>query len=72
MKKTILLICLLIAPALMRAQNTTSSPATFCHPWQGATVAYLGDSITDPGEVPAEHDWKGRDDWHYWASTSFR
>ena len=37
------------------------------HPWQGATVAYLGDSITDPGSVPDGHDWAGLNDWHYWG-----
>ena len=67
MKKTFLIICILLAPALMRAQSENPSNTTFFHPWQGATVAYLGDSIPDPGEVPAGHDWTGRDDWHYWG-----
>ena len=32
---------------------------TASHPWQGGRIAYLGDSITDPGTL--------RDDKHYWA-----
>lgn len=39
----------------------------FVHPWQGARVAFLGDSITDPGSVPEGHDWTGRKDFHYWG-----
>ena len=67
MKKTLYIICLLLASSLSRAQDTTPATPTFCHPWQGATVAYLGDSITDPGERPEGHDWTGRDNWHYWG-----
>lgn len=67
MKKTLLTICILLAPVLMRAQESTPSSATFCHPWQNAVVAYLGDSITDPGERPDGHDWTGRENWHYWG-----
>ena len=67
MKKTVLLFCIMLAPVLLRAQNVNTSATTFCHPWQGAVVAYLGDSITDPGERPDGHDWTGRDDWHYWG-----
>ena len=29
------------------------------HPWAGAKVAYLGDSITDPGVL--------KEDTHYWG-----
>lgn len=32
---------------------------TASHPWQGGRIAYLGDSITDPGTL--------RNDKHYWA-----
>ena len=32
---------------------------TASHPWQGKRIAYLGDSITDPGVL--------REDTHYWA-----
>lgn len=67
MKKTLYIICLLLVSSLLRAQDTTPSTPTLCHPWQGATVAYLGDSITDPGERPEGHDWAGRDNWHYWG-----
>ena len=62
MKKLILLAALLLSPLSMLSQN-----ATIEHPWKGARVAFIGDSITDPGAVPDNHDWTGRDDIHYWG-----
>lgn len=62
MKKLILLAALLLSPLSMLSQN-----ATIEHPWKGARVAFVGDSITDPGAVPDNHDWTGRDDIHYWG-----
>lgn len=55
MKKLILLAALLLSPLSMLSQN-----ATIEHPWKGARVAFIGDSITDPGAVPDNHDWTGR------------
>ncbi len=37
------------------------------HPWYGARVAFLGDSITDPGISQEKHDWTGKDNFHYWG-----
>lgn len=37
------------------------------HPWSKARVAFIGDSITDPGSVPDKHDWTGKPDTHYWG-----
>ena len=44
------------------------------HPWKGARVAFLGDSITDPNvtpgshrDTPSGHDWTGIKDNHYWG-----
>lgn len=44
------------------------------HPWWGARVAFFGDSITDsrvtpgnPNPIPANHDWTGKEDSHYWG-----
>ena len=67
--KRILSVLLLSAVALLsRAQEALP------HPWQGARVAFFGDSITDPGvvpknpsPVPANHDWTGIADSHYWG-----
>ena len=46
----------------------------FQHPWQGARVAFFGDSITDsrvvpsnPSPIPSGHDWTGIPDTHYWG-----
>ena len=61
MKKLLLSILSLTIAVSVSAQTT------FTHPWQGATVAYLGDSISDPGERPDGHDWTGRSNWHYWG-----
>lgn len=46
----------------------------FMHPWQGARVAFFGDSITDsrvvpknPAPLPKDNDWTGIKDSHYWG-----
>lgn len=62
MKKLLLLAASLLLPLSLFSQNTSVT-----HPWQGATVAFFGDSITDPGSVPDKHDWTGRQDTHYWG-----
>lgn len=62
MKKSALLAASILLPLSLLSQNTTIT-----HPWQGATVAFFGDSITDPGSVPDKHDWTGRGDAHYWG-----
>ncbi len=62
MKRLVLLAASLLLPLSMFSQNITVT-----HPWQGATVAFFGDSITDPGVVPDKHDWTGRPDTHYWG-----
>lgn len=62
MKKLVLLAASILLPLSLLSQN-----ATITHPWQGATVAFFGDSITDPGFVPDKHDWTGRSDTHYWG-----
>ena len=68
MKKTIrlsLLFTAVLATSLLAASCKESNCIN--HPWEGATVAYLGDSITDPGSVPDGHDWTGQENWHYWG-----
>ncbi|MBQ4287810.1 MAG: SGNH/GDSL hydrolase family protein [Bacteroidales bacterium] len=67
-KKYLLLVALALLPSVLLAQQT------FVHPWQGAWVAFFGDSITDsrvvPGtsrEIPRDHDWTGIQDNHYWG-----
>lgn len=62
MKKSALLAASILLPLSLLSQNTTIT-----HPWQGATVAFFGDSITDPGSVPDKHDWTGHGDTHYWG-----
>lgn len=62
MKKLVLLAASLLLPLSMFSQTMALT-----HPWQGATVAFFGDSITDPGSVPDKHDWTGRQDTHYWG-----
>ena len=62
MKKLLLLAASLLLPLSLFSQNTSVT-----HPWKGATVAFFGDSITDPGSVPDKHDWTGRQDTHYWG-----
>ena len=59
----------LVSFLALAAAILTSCKSSECfeHPWKGATVAYLGDSITDPGSVPDAHDWVGKEDWHYWG-----
>ena len=44
-----------------------SQDGNFSHPWKGATVAFFGDSITDPGSVKENHDWTGFSDTHFWG-----
>ena len=55
---------LALAAAILTSCNSSGS---LDHPWKGATVAYIGDSITDPGSVPEGHDWTGQENWHYWG-----
>lgn len=62
MKKILVLALLVLLPFAAFSQGTAVS-----HPWAGATVAFFGDSITDPGSVPENHDWTGLKDTHYWA-----
>jgi len=62
MKRLVLLAASILLPLSLLSQNTAIK-----HPWQGATVAFFGDSITDPGFVPDKHDWTGRSDTHYWG-----
>ena len=57
----------MLAASLLLPLSLFSQNAVITHPWQGATVAFFGDSITDPGSVPDKHDWTGRDDIHYWG-----
>ena len=68
MKKFLLFLAVAIFPATLFAQQT------FVHPWQGARVAFFGDSITDsrvvpknPNPIPKNHDWTGIADSHYWG-----
>ncbi|MBQ3977435.1 MAG: SGNH/GDSL hydrolase family protein [Bacteroidales bacterium] len=58
-------ILLIIAAVLVSA--AAFSQETIRHPWYGAKVAFMGDSITDPGSVPDKHDWTGKTDSHYWG-----
>ena len=46
MKKLIILALLLTLQFSAFPQD-----GNFSHPWKGATVAFFGDSITDPGSV---------------------
>ncbi len=61
MRKIMFIAAILLLPLPLFSQNCVE------HPWKGATVAFLGDSITDPGYVPENHDWTGREDIHYWG-----
>lgn len=69
MKKFFLLLSMTLIGSVLFAQQT------FVHPWQGARVAFFGDSITDPRVVPGnwgitnpkDHDWTGMEDSHYWG-----
>lgn len=49
------------------ATQQTTPAASFTHPWAGARVAFLGDSITDPGISQEAHDWTGKPNDHYWG-----
>ena len=67
--KRILSILLFSAIALL-----SPAQAGLPHPWQGARVAFFGDSITDsrvvpknPVPIPPGHDWTGIADCHYWG-----
>ncbi len=55
-----------IAAALVLGLFTFLASAQ-THPWANARVAFLGDSITDPGSVPEGHDWTGKPSMHYWG-----
>ena len=46
MRKIIFIAAILLLPLPLFSQNVVE------HPWKGARVAFLGDSITDPGYVP--------------------
>ena len=64
MKRTILAFagCLLIVFSFAVRADAAGRKAkniTVEHPWAGARVAYLGDSITDPGVL--------KEDVHYWG-----
>ena len=68
MKKCFILLIVALVPTAVFAQKT------FEHPWLGARVAFFGDSITDsrvvpsnPNPIPANHDWTGIADSHYWG-----
>ena len=57
MKKT--LLCLIAVFGLVfSSASLSANPVLFEHPWSGARVAFLGDSITDPRVLP--------DDMKYW------
>ena len=67
-RKYFLLLVVALLPAVVYAQQA------FVHPWQGARVAFFGDSITDsrvvPGtsrDIPQNHDWTGIADSLYWG-----
>ena len=62
MKKLIILALLLTLQF-----SAFSQDGNFSHPWKGATVAFFGDSITDPGSVKENHDWTGFSDTHFWG-----
>ena len=68
MKKFLLILAVTFIPSALFSQQT------FVHPWQGARVAFFGDSITDsrvvpsnPNGIPDNHDWTGIADSHYWG-----
>lgn len=68
MKRILILLAVALIPSALFSQNT------FVHPWQGARVAFFGDSITDsrvvpsnPNAIPKDHDWTGISDSHYWG-----
>lgn len=68
MKKYLLILIATLLPSCLFAQQV------FVHPWQGARVAFFGDSITDSRvvpanshEIPEKHDWTGIPDSHYWG-----
>lgn len=57
MRKTLLCIIAVFGLAFSSA-SLSANPVLFEHPWSGARVAFLGDSITDPRVLP--------DDMKYW------
>jgi lysophospholipase L1-like esterase len=68
MKRILILLAAVLIPSALFSQNS------FVHPWQGARVAFFGDSITDSRVVPSNqnpipknHDWTGIADSHYWG-----
>ena len=52
-------LCLSVASFTLSAQENKSRDYSVTHPWAGAKVAYLGDSITDAAVF--------KDDTHYWG-----
>ena len=66
-------IIIFLSMALLCAAAVAQTPST--HPWQGARVAFFGDSITDARVVPGNrdtknpdnHDWTDLSDNHYWG-----
>lgn len=66
MKRTILLLLIALAFCCPRSFGQgTAAPILLQHPWQGAKVAYLGDSITDPDCYPTQIDkyWQFLQQW---------
>ena len=68
MKRFLIILTVVFIPSVLFSQQT------FVHPWQGARVAFFGDSITDSrvvpanrNPIPANHDWTGISDNHYWG-----
>ena len=52
-----------VAPEAL-ASGRTAAGETVGHPWAGKTVAYLGDSITDPATLSEEtHYWGYLEEW---------
>ena len=54
-------VFLLLGSLALSAQDFSS------HPWKDARVAFIGDSITDPYIEQENHDWTGKDNFHYWG-----
>ena len=54
-------VFLLLGSLALSAQDFSS------HPWKDAKVAFIGDSITDPYIEQENHDWTGKDNFHYWG-----
>lgn len=61
--KTKFFVCFL----LLLGSLSLSAQDFSWHPWKNARVAFLGDSITDPYIDQENHDWTGKDNFHYWG-----